>query len=57
MTEAFLKKWPRQYAAEIIAEPVRDKRRAMLDQVPPDFRDLVKTHVENHFERSRHHRR
>lgn len=42
-------KRPRQYAAEIMAEPNRDKRRRMLAEVPDRYRDLVETHVRNGF--------
>lgn len=42
-------KWPRQYAAEIMAMKTRDERRAALDKVPEHFRALVKKHVECQF--------
>jgi len=35
-------KWPRQYAEEIAKEPSREKRKAMLEQVPEEFREWVK---------------
>ena len=44
-----LGKRPRNYAAEIIAERDREKRRTMLAAVPDEFRGLVETHVRNHF--------
>ena len=44
-------KWPRQYAADIYAEPDRDKRAAMLAEVPEQYRDLVEAHVRIWFER------
>ncbi len=44
-------KWPRQYAAEIINEPSRDKRREMLERVPEEYRELTRKHVEIAFER------
>lgn len=42
-------KWPRQYAAEICRERDREKRRQMLDEVPEEYRDIVRTHVKNTF--------
>jgi hypothetical protein len=44
-----LAKWPRQYAAEIIAEGDIDRRREMLAAVPQDYRELTETHVLNNF--------
>ena len=41
-----MEKRPRQYAFEIIGERDRDKRKAMLSEVPEHLRDLVKKHVE-----------
>lgn len=38
--------WPRQYAAQIVALPSIDERRAALAQVPEHLRDLVRKHVE-----------
>lgn len=42
---------PRQYAAAICAEPTIEGRRALLEAVPAEFRELVKTHVRIQFER------
>lgn len=44
---------PRQYAAEICAEPTLEGRRALLESVPAEYRDLVETHVRIQFERRR----
>jgi len=49
-----LSKWPRHYAAEIIDEPDRAKRREMLSAVPEDLRGLAEEHVRNYFELGRH---
>lgn len=40
-------KRPRDYAADIAHLATREERRAALEAVPPDQRDLVKTHVIN----------
>jgi len=40
---------PRQYAAEIIAEPRRERRKAMLEHAPADFRPLIEAHVRNYW--------
>lgn len=37
---------PRQYAAQILALKTRAERQAALDQVPPEWRELVKKHGE-----------
>ena len=44
---------PRQYAAEICAEPTREGRQKLLSEVPPEFREWVKRLVEMSFERRR----
>ena len=44
---------PRQYASQICAEPTIEGRRALLEAVPTEYRDLVETHVRNEFERRR----
>ncbi|WP_394243942.1 hypothetical protein [Halopseudomonas laoshanensis] len=36
---------PRHYAAQIAALPTKAERQAALEQVPEEWRDLVKTHV------------
>lgn len=38
---------PRQYAAEILAEPSKERRRQMLDEAPPEYRELIERHVRN----------
>lgn len=42
-------KRPRQYAAEIMNEPDREKRKTMLDLVPINCRAITETHVRNAF--------
>lgn len=42
-------KRPRHYAAEIAELPTKEARRAALDRVPAEWRELVKRHVENTF--------
>lgn len=42
-------KRPRHYAAEIIALPTAEERRAALEKVPELCRDITRTHVINHF--------
>lgn len=44
---------PRQYAAQITAEPTREGRRKLLSEVPPEFREWVRRLVEMSFERRR----
>ena len=39
----------RTYAVEIISEPDRENRRAMLEAVPESLRKLTREHVENYF--------
>ncbi|WP_339079653.1 hypothetical protein [Pseudomonas sp. TMP9] len=39
--------WPRQFARQIVAMPTKEARRAALAEVPEDLRDLVRTHVED----------
>lgn len=38
-------KRPRHYAAEIAALKTLEERRQALERVPPDFKELVKTHL------------
>ena len=38
---------PRQYAAQILALRDKEARKRALEQVPPEWHDLVKTHVLN----------
>ncbi|MCP8465211.1 hypothetical protein NK553_14760 [Pseudomonas sp. ZM23] len=40
---------PRDYAAAILAEGCRERRNALLDACPADWRPLVRTHVEDAF--------
>lgn len=42
-------KWPRHYAAEIIALPSREERDAALERVPSHLRAWVRELVEAHF--------
>ncbi len=42
-----IKKWPRQYALDILKAKGHDKKMAILDGVPLHFRPLVKCHVRN----------
>jgi hypothetical protein len=42
-------KWPRQYAAEILAEPSRAKRADMLAAAPQHLQAMVRFHVEHAF--------
>jgi flavorubredoxin len=44
-------KRPREYAAEIIAQPDRAIRRKMLKRVPEDYRDWVRGYVEQYSRR------
>jgi hypothetical protein len=39
-------KWPRVWAAEIMALPTKEERREMFGQVPEHLRDLVWAHCE-----------
>jgi len=39
-------KKPRHHAAEIAALPTREQRRSALEDVPPEWRELVRRHVE-----------
>jgi oligoendopeptidase F len=34
-------KWPRHYAADIMNEPDREKRKAMFEKVPERIKDMV----------------
>jgi len=40
-------KWPRTYAAEIMAVPDKEKRKEMFQQVPEHLRGLVWDHCVN----------
>lgn len=40
-------KWPRRYAAEIMAEPNKDKRREMFERCPEDLKELIWAHCVN----------
>jgi len=37
-------KWPRVYAAEIMSEPSKEKRREMFKEVPAHLQDIVWAH-------------
>ena len=37
-------KWPRHYASEIMAEPCKEKRREMFNEVPDDIKEMVMKH-------------
>ncbi|CDM42405.1 hypothetical protein [Ectopseudomonas oleovorans] len=40
---------PRDYAAAILAEPSRERRNALLEACPAEWRDLVREHVQAAF--------
>ncbi|EMB5660454.1 hypothetical protein [Pseudomonas aeruginosa] len=40
---------PRDYAVAILAEPSRERRKALLEACPAQWRDLVREHVEDAF--------
>lgn len=40
---------PRNYAAEILAEPSRERRAQLLARCPQELRDLVEEHVRSAF--------
>lgn len=40
---------PRDYAAAILAEPSRERRNALLEACPADWRELVREHVQSAF--------
>jgi hypothetical protein len=42
-------KRPRHWAAEIAALPSIEQRREALKKVPPEFAEIVKTHLRNTF--------
>lgn len=42
-------KWPRQYAAEIMALKTKQERRESLNRVPEWCRDMVADHVTSAF--------
>lgn len=44
---------PRNYAARIAKLETLEERRAALEQVPEQWRDIVKTHLKIAFERKR----
>lgn len=44
-----MEKRPRHYAAEIIALPTAEERRAALEKVPELWRDTTRIHVINYF--------
>ncbi|MFZ2452617.1 MAG: hypothetical protein WAW36_19080 [Methylovulum miyakonense] len=46
---SILSKWPRHYAADIIALPTKEQRVAALNQVPEQWRDWVRAYVKDHF--------
>jgi hypothetical protein len=46
-------KWPRQYAAEIMAVRDKEKRKEMFKQVPDHIRDIVWDHCVNATRRGR----
>ena len=37
-------KWPRVYAAEIMSEPSKEKRKEMFKEVPAHLQDIVWAH-------------
>ncbi|AMO73831.1 hypothetical protein [Pseudomonas citronellolis] len=41
----------REYAAEVLAEPSVERRRAMLEACPAIWRDIVRSHVEETYEK------
>lgn len=45
-------RWPSSYAAEIIGEPSRDRRRELLAEVPEKLRDWVEYLVRKHWEKN-----
>lgn len=48
---------PREHAAVILAEPSRERRQALLEAVPAEFRDQVRDHVETAFAKVQAYRR
>lgn len=47
-------KAPRHYAAEIAQLPTKEQRQVALTAVPPEWRELVKKHVEITFFVNKH---
>ena len=37
-------KWPRKYAEQIIAQPDKEARKRLFDQVPDELKDIVWAH-------------
>lgn len=44
---------PRDYAAAILAEPAREARNRLLERCPEEWRDQVRTHVEDAYAKIR----
>ncbi|MDA8483610.1 hypothetical protein NNO07_11050 [Pseudomonas resinovorans] len=42
---------PRDYAAAILAEPMREERNRLLERCPEEWRDRVKDYVETSFQK------
>lgn len=42
---------PRDYAAAILAEPALDRRQALMQRCPEDWRPLVEEHVQTAFQK------
>jgi hypothetical protein len=47
---------PRDIAAKILATQSREQRQALLNSCPEELRDLVRSHVENNFDRVKSYR-
>jgi hypothetical protein len=47
-------KRPRQYAAEILALPTAEERKALFDLVPDIWKPMTKDHVWSEWERRKH---
>lgn len=47
---------PRDYAAAILAESSRERRKQLLERCPAEWRDQVREHVEANFDRVRAYR-
>lgn len=47
-------KRPRHYAAEIAAMKTLEQRRAAIEAVPEEWRELVKAHLTNRAEKAKH---
>lgn len=50
-SSAKFEQWPRKFAQSIIRESSLEKRREMLSKVPQHLQEMVKTHVQNHWNR------